>query len=181
MKSLWDFSAPRPLPHSSTPELPLAARLGHCRGARPSRLPFSASRRKPVSQTKSFDQWFGRDARTRTRDARAPPNRPSQNENRKRSPDHYELRITNCGARDPSVTGSATVPVAVFGVAPKTVSQTKSFDQWFGRDARTRTRDARAPPNRPSQNEYRKRAVQVRNGECGVRPNLISVLAQPRA
>ena len=24
-------------------------------------------------------------------------------------------------------------------------------------------------PNRPSQNEYRKRAVQVRNGECGVR------------
>ena len=36
-------------------------------------------------------------------------------------------------------------------------------------------------PNRPSQNEYRKRAVQVRNGECGVRPNLISDIAQLRA
>jgi len=29
------------------PKLPLAARLGHCWGARPSRLPFSASRRFP--------------------------------------------------------------------------------------------------------------------------------------
>jgi hypothetical protein len=46
-------------------------------------------------------------------------------------------------------------------------------------------------PNRPYQNEYRKRAVQVRNvpvfallrrgKECGVRPNLISILAQHRA
>src|SRR5665213_2885312 len=30
------------------PKLPLAARLGLCWGARPARLPFSASRRKPV-------------------------------------------------------------------------------------------------------------------------------------
>ena len=30
-------------------------------------------------------------------------------------------------------------------------------------------RGGRAPPNRPSQTEFRKRAVQVRNGECGVR------------
>jgi hypothetical protein len=45
---------------------------------------------------------------------------------------------------------------------------TNSFVQrWFGRDARTRTRDARAPPNRPYQNENRKRAVQERNSECG--------------
>ena len=56
-------------------------------------------------------------------------------------------------------------------------------------------------PNRPSQNEYRERAVQVRNApvfapvstalrrgellrrgkECGVRPNLISVIAKLRA
>jgi hypothetical protein len=55
--------------------------------------------------------------------------------------------------------------------------------------------------NPPSENKYRKRAVQVRNApvfapvftalrrgellrrgrECGVRPNLISVIAQPRA
>jgi hypothetical protein len=46
--------------------------------------------------------------------------------------------------------GSAPVPVAVFGVAPKTVSQTEWFHQWFGRDARTRTRDARAPTVRPA-------------------------------
>ena len=31
------------------PKLPLAARLGHCWGARPSRWPFSASRQKPFS------------------------------------------------------------------------------------------------------------------------------------
>ena len=37
------------------------------------------------------------------------------------------------------------------------------------------------PSVRPSQNEFRKRAVQVRNGECGVRPNLISVIAKLRA
>ena len=46
-------------------------------------------------------------------------------------------------------------------------------------------------PKRPSQNEHRKRAVQVRNApifsllrrgkECGVRPNLISTFAQHRA
>src|ERR1017187_7827750 len=53
-------------------------RLGFCWAARPSRLPFSASRRKPVSQTEWFHRWFGRDARTRTRDARAPPVRPTQ-------------------------------------------------------------------------------------------------------
>src|ERR1017187_2507269 len=41
-------------------------------GARPSRLPFSASRRKLVSQTEWFNQWFGGDTRTGTRDARAP-------------------------------------------------------------------------------------------------------------
>jgi len=41
-------------------------------GARPSRLPFSASRRKPVFQTEWFHQWFGRNARTCTRDARTP-------------------------------------------------------------------------------------------------------------
>ena len=50
MKSLWDFSTPRPLPRSSTPNChwPVLAhghQLGHCRGARPSRWPFSASRR----------------------------------------------------------------------------------------------------------------------------------------
>src|ERR1039458_9022131 len=72
---------PLVLPDSSIvvqPKLPLAARLGFCWGARPSRLPFSASRRKPVSQTEWFHQWFGRDAQTRTRDARAPSVRPSQ-------------------------------------------------------------------------------------------------------
>ena len=41
------------------------------------------------------------------------------------------------GARPPigSLLGSATVPVAVFGVAPKTVSQTEWFHPWFRRDA----------------------------------------------
>ena len=44
------------------PKLPLAARLGLCRGARPSRWPFSASRRfvpqgqQEISQTRSV--WF---------------------------------------------------------------------------------------------------------------------------
>src|ERR1017187_8291265 len=42
------------LPRFVHPKLPLAARLGLCWGARPSRLPFSASRRKPVSQTERF-------------------------------------------------------------------------------------------------------------------------------
>src|ERR1017187_4175315 len=36
------------------PKLPLAARLGLCRGARPSRLPFSASRRKPFPKLNGF-------------------------------------------------------------------------------------------------------------------------------
>jgi hypothetical protein len=48
---------------------------------------------------------------------------------------------------NPGFVGSATVPVAVFGVAPKTVSQTKWFNQRFGRDARVCTRDACAPPD----------------------------------
>ena len=56
----------------------LVQKLGNCIhrslwGARPSRLPFSASRRKPSSQTKQFNQQSGRDARTCTRDACAPP------------------------------------------------------------------------------------------------------------
>ncbi len=55
------------------------------------------------------------------------PKRPTQNENRKRSPD-ISLRISNCGERDPSVMGSATVPVAVFGVAPKTLQTDLSND-----------------------------------------------------
>ena len=37
------------------------------------------------------------------RSAGALQNRPSQNENRKRSPDNFELRIANCGERDQSV------------------------------------------------------------------------------
>ena len=36
-------------------------------------------------------------------------------------------------------------------------------------------------PNRPFQTEFRKRAIQVRNGECGVCPNLISVISKHRA
>ena len=44
----------------------------------------------------------------------------------------------------------------------KLVLPTEWFNQWFGRDAC-------APLNRPAQTEFRKRAVQVRNGECGVR------------
>jgi hypothetical protein len=42
--------------------------------------------------------------------------------------------------------GSATVPVAVFGVAPKTVSQTEWFHPCFRRDTRTSPRDARPQP-----------------------------------
>src|ERR1039458_3272206 len=53
-------------------------RLGFCWGARPSRFPVSASPREPVSRTATFPRWLGRDARTRTRDARAPPVRPTQ-------------------------------------------------------------------------------------------------------
>ena len=60
------------------------------------------------------------------------------------------------GARPPigALLGSAPVPVAVFGVAPKTVSQTEWFHPWFGRDARTRTRDGRAPLVRPTQTAF---------------------------
>ena len=36
-------------------------------------------------------------------------------------------------------------------------------------------------PNRPSRTEFRKKAVQVWNEECGVRPNLISIIAKLRA
>ncbi len=36
-------------------------------------------------------------------------------------------------------------------------------------------------PHRPSQNEFRKRAVPMRNVECGMRSNLISVFAKLRA
>src|SRR5208282_6367393 len=66
-------------------------------GARPSRLPFSASRRKLVPQTEWFHQWFGRDARTCTRDARAPPRCPSQIGFRKRVPVRPAMRdATSC-------------------------------------------------------------------------------------
>jgi hypothetical protein len=53
--------------------------------------------------------------------------------------------------------------------------------------ARRKQRPSRASPVNPAshqpsnQNEYRKRSVQVRNGECGVCPNLISVIAKHRA
>src|ERR1039458_8937989 len=71
---------------------------------------------------------------------------------------------TAIGRTAGTLLGSAPVPVAVFGVAPKTVSQTEWFQQWFRRDAKTRTRDACAPANRPSQNEFKKRV----RFKCGI-------------
>src|ERR1035438_1116573 len=52
---------------------------------------------------------------------------------------------TAIGRTAGTLLGSAPVPVAVFGVAPKTVSQTEWFQQWFWRDAHT---PCRMPPAR---------------------------------
>jgi hypothetical protein len=60
--------------------------------------------------------------------------------------------------------GSATVPVAVFGVAPKTLQQTDLSNDDSGATPEPARGTRALPPHRPSQNEYRKR--EFKSGMC---------------
>ena len=77
----------------------------------------------------------------------------------------------------PAFGRSAAVPAA----ASEPSSQHPKNPTLSGLAKLLRVRTPALPPNRPSQNEFRKRAIQMRNGECGARPSLISGIAKQHA
>jgi hypothetical protein len=95
--------------HCVTARRVASPRQGFEWGARPSRLPFSASRRKPFNKLICPTMIRARRPNPRAGRARSPPNRPSQNENRKRA---VQVRNGERGVRSaPQCSGTRVSPV----------------------------------------------------------------------
>ena len=78
------------------------------------------------------------------------PPQPSQNEFRKRSPDHFELRIANCGERDPSVSAQRLSGASRHPNSVPVCTSCRAVPRQDGRDAlpRVRRRGSAALPER---------------------------------